>query len=249
MTPDAPLSWTTVASPLGALLLVGDRDGLEVVQFEGSRRPIAVDPGWGEDRAPFAAAIEQLDEYFAGERRRFELALAPAGTAWQRQVWAQLAELPYGEAIDYGELAARAGRPSAARAAGGANARNPLAIVVPCHRVIGGAGTLTGYAGGVERKRWLLGFERGIRDGRRYELIGADGRPFESATPGTLGGHRKSRVYGRLDCAGARSWIRRGHYVEHRVFFPDEPTAVAAGYRPCGACMRERYTEWKALRT
>ncbi len=79
-----------------------------------------------------------------------------------------------------------------------------------------------------------------------YTLIGRDGRPYESGKPGTLGGHRRTKVYGRLDCAGARRWIAKGHYVTHRVFFADEETAIAAGFRPCGACLRERYREWKA---
>ena len=78
-----------------------------------------------------------------------------------------------------------------------------------------------------------------------YTLIGPDGRPFASETPGTLGGHRRNKVYGRLDCAGARRWIAKGHYVKHRVFFADEETAVAAGYRPCARCLPERYREWK----
>ena len=81
---------------------------------------------------------------------------------------------------------------------------------------------------------------------RTYTLIGADGRPHESRTPGTLGGHRRNKVYGRLDCAGAQRWIAKGHYVKHRVFFADEATAIAAGYRPCARCMPERYRDWKA---
>ena len=81
-----------------------------------------------------------------------------------------------------------------------------------------------------------------------YTLLGADGKPYESPEPGTLGGHRRTKVYGRLDCAGAARWIAKGHYVKHRVFFADEPTAIAAGYRPCAGCMPERYREWKAGR-
>jgi methylphosphotriester-DNA--protein-cysteine methyltransferase len=81
---------------------------------------------------------------------------------------------------------------------------------------------------------------------RTYTLIGADGSPYESSAPGTLGGHRRSKVYGRLDCAGALGWIAKGHYVAHRVFFADEPTAIAAGYRPCARCMPEEYRAWKA---
>lgn len=105
----------------------------------------------------------QLDEYFAGERRAFDLPLAPVGTPWQRAVWAALLEVPYGETITYTELAARAGRPGAARAAGAANGQNPISVVMPCHRVIGTSGSLTGYGGGLDAKGWLLALERGGR--------------------------------------------------------------------------------------
>ncbi len=105
----------------------------------------------------------QLDEYFAGARRSFDVPLAPVGTPWQRAVWAALREIPYGETITYTELAARAGRPGAARAAGAANGRNPIAILIPCHRVIGTGGSLTGYAGGVDAKARLIALERGAR--------------------------------------------------------------------------------------
>ncbi len=83
---------------------------------------------------------------------------------------------------------------------------------------------------------------------KTYKLIGADGKPYESATPGTLGGHRRNRGYGRFDCPAALRWIAKGYYVKHRVFFADEPTAIAAGYRPCGVCMKERYVLWKKAR-
>jgi methylated-DNA-[protein]-cysteine S-methyltransferase len=105
----------------------------------------------------------QLDEYFAGERSEFDLPLAPRGTPWQEAVWRALLEIPYGETITYTELAARAGRAGAARAAGAANGRNPIAIVIPCHRVVGTDGTLTGYAGGLDAKAWLLAHERSAR--------------------------------------------------------------------------------------
>jgi hypothetical protein len=81
---------------------------------------------------------------------------------------------------------------------------------------------------------------------KQYTLLGPDGRPYQSAVPGTIGGHRRNRIYGRLDCPGALRWIARGHYIPHRVFFPDEATAVRAGYRPCHTCLRERYNAWKA---
>jgi methylated-DNA-[protein]-cysteine S-methyltransferase len=105
----------------------------------------------------------QLSEYFAGERTEFDLRLAPAGTPWQRAVWDALLQVPYGETITYAELAARAGRPAAARAAGAANGRNPIAIVIPCHRVVGTSGALTGYGGGLGAKAWLLAHERRVR--------------------------------------------------------------------------------------
>jgi methylated-DNA-[protein]-cysteine S-methyltransferase len=237
-----------VASPVGALLLVGDAEsltGLYMQEGPGRVEP----PGSREpEAAPFAAAREQLAEYFDGRRRRFELPLAPAGTGFQRRVWSALESIPYGETSGYGELAARLGRPDAARAVGAANGRNPLSIIVPCHRLVGAGGALTGYGGGLDRKRFLLALEAGVSGRRTYTLLGPDRRPYESALPGTLGGHRRNRVYGRLDCAGARRWIAKGHYVSQRVFFADEATAVAAGYRPCGACLRAEYARWKATR-
>ena len=111
------------------------------------------------DAAPFAEAEAQLHAYFAGELERFELPLAPRGTAFQRSVWDALREIPYGRTTTYSELAASIGRPSACRAVGAANGRNPLPVIVPCHRVLGAAGALTGYGGGLERKRDLLAFE------------------------------------------------------------------------------------------
>lgn len=113
---------------------------------------------WLEDVARFDAARRQLDEYFAGKRRRFDLPLAPAGTDFQRRVWWALLAIPYGEAISYGELARRVGKPRAARAVGAANGANPIAIIIPCHRVVGASG-IGGYAGGLDIKRHLLALE------------------------------------------------------------------------------------------
>jgi len=117
------------------------------------------DPG----EQPFAAAASQLKSYFAGQLTEFDLPLAPAGTEFQRRVWAGLRTIPYGETVSYGELARQLGSPSASRAVGLANGRNPIAIVVPCHRVIGSDGSLTGYGGGLDRKRFLLALERDMR--------------------------------------------------------------------------------------
>ena len=150
---------TTVDSPLGELLLVGDGAALVGVYMQEGRRP-AVARGSAKSDALLGEARSQLGEYFAGERVEFDLPLAPTGTEFQRRVWHALEEIPYGETISYGELARRIGRPTASRAVGMANGRNPISIVVPCHRVIGAGGTLTGYAGGVERKRFLLDLER-----------------------------------------------------------------------------------------
>lgn len=129
--------------------------------FDGGGRLTSLH--WDRGGAVGEELERQLAEYFGGERRSFDVALAPVGTPWQRAVWAALLEIPYGETITYTELAARAGRPGAARAAGAANGRNPIAVLIPCHRVVGTSGALTGYAGGVDAKAWLLAHERAVR--------------------------------------------------------------------------------------
>lgn len=153
------LYWHEIDSPVGRLLLAGDGKSLIQVCFQSGPRPLQPAEGWIDDAAPFRTAITQLGEYFAGERRRFDLALAPRGTEFQRQVWRVLTEIPYGRTISYGELARRIGNPSASRAVGLANGANPLPIVVPCHRVIGADGSLTGFGGGLPIKRKLLALE------------------------------------------------------------------------------------------
>ena len=152
------------ATPIGPLLLVGERDRaggvrLSGIYMEQHRHGPAVDPSWSEDSPAFGEVVRQLDEYFEGTRARFDLPLAPAGTPFQRRVWAELAHIAPGTTVTYGELARRAGHPGAARAVGAAVGRNPISIVVPCHRVVGSDGTLTGYAGGVARKAFLLALE------------------------------------------------------------------------------------------
>ena len=150
---------TTITSPIGRLLLVGDERALHGLYMLDGPRPLAIDPAWTEDAAPFAAVITQLREYFAGERTDFDVAVELQGTPFQQRVWNALREIPYGQTISYGELALRIDQPSAVRAVGLANGRNPVSVIVPCHRVIGANGTLTGYGGGVERKRLLLDLE------------------------------------------------------------------------------------------
>jgi len=153
------LYWHELDSPVGRLLLAGDGESLIHVHFQSGPRPLRPADSWIPDPAPLRTAVAQLGEYFAGERRRFDLSLAPRGTEFQRRVWRALREIPYGKTISYGELARRIGNPSASRAVGLANGANPLPIIVPCHRVIGADGTLTGFGGGLPIKRKLLALE------------------------------------------------------------------------------------------
>jgi methylated-DNA-[protein]-cysteine S-methyltransferase len=158
-TPAEILYWHEIDSPVGRLLLAGDGESLIQVCFQSGPRPSRPQSSWRQDAAPFRAAIAQLEEYFAGRRQAFELPLAPRGTEFQRRVWRALGAIPYGRTISYGELARRIGRPSASRAVGLANGANPLPIIVPCHRVIGADGSLTGFGGGLPIKRKLLALE------------------------------------------------------------------------------------------
>src|SRR5579872_6454425 len=155
----------SMTSPIGPLKIAAHEDGLDGVHLpglgnEGIASPLEV-PG-SAIRRLLDEAEHQLQEYFAGAREVFELPLAPSGTAFQMEVWKALQAIPFGETRSYGQIARGLGKPGASRAVGLANARNPLAIIVPCHRVIGADGTLTGYGGGLERKRLLLDLESGV---------------------------------------------------------------------------------------
>jgi methylated-DNA-[protein]-cysteine S-methyltransferase len=154
------MRYCTLTTPIGELLLTADDDGALTGVNLPNRHP---DPaGWDRDDELLADARRQLTEYFAGERTSFDLPLRPAGAPFQLRVWEALLRIPYGETASYGELARElTGHPGAARAVGAANGRNPIAIIVPCHRVIGASGALTGYAGGLECKRALLDLEVG----------------------------------------------------------------------------------------
>lgn len=156
--------YSLMPSPVGRLRLLGDGEALCALYLE-DEDAAAPDPQYRRDDGVFAVAREQLQAYFAGHLRLFDLPLAAGGTPFQQTVWRALREIPYGQTLSYGELAARIGQPGAARAVGLANGQNPLAIVVPCHRVIGARGALTGYAGGLARKRWLLTHEASHRGG------------------------------------------------------------------------------------
>ena len=154
------MRYSTLTTPIGELLLVADTDGaLTAVHLPGRHGSTA---GMQRDDALLEPARRQLTEYFAGERTTFDLPLRPTGAPFQLRVWERLATIPYGETTSYGEIAAELGQPDRARArVGAANGRNPIAIVVPCHRVIGANGSLTGYAGGLDQKRALLDLEAG----------------------------------------------------------------------------------------
>jgi len=147
-------------SPIGELLLVGDGTSLtQLLMLNQKYYGSETQQDWQRDDVIFRAARDQLKAYFAGELRTFNLPLAPTGTAFQRKVWQALRDIPYGQTESYGALAKRIDSPKASRAVGMANGHNPISIIVPCHRVIGANGNLTGYGGGIERKRWLLEHE------------------------------------------------------------------------------------------
>ena len=159
-------AYTTIDSPIGELLLTAEGGALTRLYLA----PFDVDPAWEHDPDALADPARQLAEYFAGERTEFELELAPAGTEFQQRVWALLLAIPYGETTTYGALAIELGNPRSVRAVGLANGRNPISIVVPCHRVIGADGSLVGYGGGLERKRTLLAHEAEVAAGFRATL-------------------------------------------------------------------------------
>jgi methylated-DNA-[protein]-cysteine S-methyltransferase len=146
-------------SPLGELLLAGDDDALSLIGFPQGKMRHDPDPDWIYNEKPFARARQQLQEYFAGKREEFDLPLHVTGTEFQVQVLDELQRIPYGETTSYGDIAKRIGRPKAVRAVGAANGRNPIPIIIPCHRVIGSSGDLTGFGGGLDTKEALLRLE------------------------------------------------------------------------------------------
>lgn len=146
-------------SPIGRLLLAGDRQSLKVLGFSTGKLARGADPDWERFDEPFRKAKAQLAQYFAGDRKDFDVELTPDATPFQASVLAALREIPYGETRSYREIAERIGNPKAVRAVGGANGANPIPIIIPCHRVIGSNGTLTGFGGGLDSKRFLLDLE------------------------------------------------------------------------------------------
>lgn len=152
------MRYTIIDSPIGELLLAGGDEGLKRLWMT----PFRIHSDWRHDPEAFADVRDQLDQYFAGERREFDAQLDLDGNSFELSVWSALLAIPYGKTASYGQVAARIGAPSGARAVGLANGRNPVAVIVPCHRVIGADGSLTGYGGGLERKRFLLELEAGV---------------------------------------------------------------------------------------
>jgi len=153
-------TYTMLPTPLGDLLLTGTAAGLTGLYMPPHKHAPERQPGWVRDDDLFAGVRAQLQAYFAGKLSTFDVPLAAVGTAFQQRVWAALAEIPHGSTRSYGQIAARIGSPAASRAVGLANGRNPISIIVPCHRVVGSSGKLVGYGAGVERKSWLLALER-----------------------------------------------------------------------------------------
>jgi methylated-DNA-[protein]-cysteine S-methyltransferase len=149
-----------VESPIGPILLAGDEDGLKYVNIRKGKKKVKVPDGWVENEEFFRDVSGQLEAYFAGELKSFDIELAPEGTEFQKSVWKALCEIPYGETRTYGEIAKSIGNTKASRAVGLANNRNPISILVPCHRVIGANGKLTGYASGLDVKEFLLKLEK-----------------------------------------------------------------------------------------
>ena len=158
--------YDTFQSPCGGMLLAASEKGLSGVYFNRQKHHPKRGSDWrhAPDNAHLKKAKKQLAEYFSGKRQEFDLELDPAGSPFQKRVWKAISGVPYGETISYGELARRCGFPEGARAAGHATGRNPIGIIVPCHRIVGAGGKLTGYAGGLDKKRALLALECGERD-------------------------------------------------------------------------------------
>jgi methylated-DNA-[protein]-cysteine S-methyltransferase len=156
--------FTFLDTPIGTILVAGDADAVHEIHFAGA----SPQEGWERDDDALKYATVQLRSYFAGKRREFELPLAPRGTEFQRAVWEALQQIPYGDTTTYAELARTIGKPNAVRAVGAANGANPIPIVIPCHRVIGSSGALTGFGGGLSTKRWLLDHEAHVAGQRLF---------------------------------------------------------------------------------
>ncbi len=154
--------YSYLKSPIGKLMVVGTRSAIKAIMFPAGKNTHAPAPDWIEESKYLKKAIDQLKAYFAGKLQCFELELSPEGTAFQQSVWKALKEIPYGKTTSYGEIAEKLGNPKASRAVGAANGKNPIPIVIPCHRVIGKSGDLTGFGGGLDTKEKLLTLEQEV---------------------------------------------------------------------------------------
>ena len=183
--------FTEFKSPLGLLLLASRAEALAGLYFEEHKPKPRRDGSWRRDAGPFKTAREQLEAYFAGDLVEFDLPTSLEGTDFQRRVWNSLRRIPIGETCTYSHVAKRVKRPTAVRAVGAAIGRNPISIVIPCHRVIGSDGTLTGYAGGMDRKQWLLRHEASVRlrtvVGRPSQAVRSGRRPGKAVPRGVFG--------------------------------------------------------------
>jgi methylated-DNA-[protein]-cysteine S-methyltransferase len=168
------LHYYDAPTPVGRLLLAGDEAGLRRISFQDGLHPLKPAGDWRRTEEPFRDALAQLRAYFAGELRKFDLALTPEGTPFQLEVWSALRRIPYGKTVSYGGLARQLGRQNASRAVGAANGVNPIPIIIPCHRVIGSDGSLTGFGGGLAIKRRLLELEAGGRQARIWDTADAN---------------------------------------------------------------------------
>ena len=153
------MKYRTIETELGPVMIAGDQDGIHFISLLDGPKGESPHADWEEDKTALSDEVEQLQSYLAGDRQDFDMALAPKGTDFQEAVWQALLTIPYGHTLSYGELAERIGKPTAARAVGAANGANPIGIVIPCHRVIGADGSLTGYGGGLQNKKTLLELE------------------------------------------------------------------------------------------
>ncbi len=161
--------YSYVKSPIGNLMIAGTRSALKWIMFQTGKKLRDPEPDWIEDPKYLKQAIDQLGVYFEGKLQSFDLELSPDGTPFQKSVWNALKEIPYGKTISYGEIAKKIGKPNASRAVGAANGQNPIPIVIPCHRVIGKSGDLTGFGGGLDVKEKLLSLERNVVSRKRKE--------------------------------------------------------------------------------
>jgi methylated-DNA-[protein]-cysteine S-methyltransferase len=184
----ATIYYSTIDAPLGRLFVQGDGQFVTGLFMPSHKGWLGPDASWKQSDVPFAAVREQLAEYFAGQRQQFDLPLKLAGTPFQQRVWQELVRIPFGTTITYAQLAQRVGRPTASRAVGHANSRNPISILVPCHRVIGADGKLTGYAGGLDKKQWLLAWECRATAAAAGDLFDAAGMPSDDSTESRLSG-------------------------------------------------------------